>query len=73
MRTIQQLCVAGVLTLIFTISAAAGVMQTPGVTAGGDMLTPGVTAAGEIQFPGATGNPMTDVLLGFLLNLSSLL
>ena len=73
MRNIQQLCAAGVLTLIITISAFAGVIQTPGVTAAGEMLTPGVAATGETQFPGATADPMTDILLGFLLNLSSLL
>lgn len=84
MRSIKQLCVAAVLTLVVTIPTFAGVMQTPGDTVAGDMQTPttttsgemqtpGVTAAGVIHNPGATADPLTEMALGFLLNLSSLL
>jgi hypothetical protein len=84
MRNIKQLCVAAVLTLVITIPTFAGVIQTPGdtvngvtpppdATATGEMQTPGVNAAGDMQFPGATTDPLTEMALGFLLNLSSLL
>jgi hypothetical protein len=39
----------------------------------GDMLTPGVNAQGEMSTPGATANTVTEMALGFLLNVSSLL
>jgi hypothetical protein len=48
-------------------------MSFPGVTAQGVTEAPGVTAMGDMQTPGATTNPMTEMALGFLLNLSSLL
>ena len=73
MRNIQQVCAVAALTLTIAFSTLAGEIQAPGVTAAGVMQTPGVTAAGVIQFPGATADPMTEMALGFLLNLSSLL
>lgn len=62
MRSIRQFCAAFVLTLILTISAFAG-----------DMGFPGVTAPGEISTPGVTASTVIDVALGLLLNVSSIL
>ena len=64
MKRLQQFCVITTLTLTLALSAFAG-----------EMGCPGVTAAGEMQFPGvsATADPVTEVALGFLLNAASLL
>lgn len=73
MTNIRQFCAAVTLMLVLTFSAFAGDIQLPGSTVAGQMQAPGATAAGEIQFPGATADPLTEMALGFLLNLSSLL
>lgn len=73
MRSIRQFCAVFVLTLVLALSAFAGDMGFPGITAPGEMQTPGVTAADEISIPGVTVDPLTEMSLGFLLNLSSLL
>jgi hypothetical protein len=75
MTNFRQFCAAVTLMLVLTFSAFAGDIQLPGqtVTFAGDTQTPGVTAAGEILTPGATADPLTEMALGFLLNLSSLL
>jgi len=62
MRIIRQFCAVTGLTMALAFSAFAG-----------DMLTPGVNAPGEISTPGATANTVTEMALGFLLNVSSLL
>ncbi|HEV2912036.1 MAG TPA: hypothetical protein VGX92_01860 [Pyrinomonadaceae bacterium] len=84
MKNIRQVCAAAVLTLTLAFTTFAGVIQAPGVTTTSEMSfpgvtaqgvteAPGVTAMGDMQTPGATTNPMTEMALGFLLNLSSLL
>ena len=73
MKKLQQFCFITTLTLTLALSALAGEMGFPGVTAAGDMQAPGASAAGEIQLPGATADPLTEMALGFLLNVSSLL
>lgn len=73
MKTFRHFCTAVVLTLSLALSAFAGEMQFPGITATGDMQAPGVSAAGEIQLPGATADTVTEMALGFLLNVSSLI
>ncbi|HYX71232.1 MAG TPA: hypothetical protein VE732_00555 [Nitrososphaera sp.] len=74
MRNIQHVCAVAVLTLILAFSTLAGEIQAPGVTAAAGVIQPpGVSTAGEIQLPGATADPLTEMALGFLLNLSSLL
>lgn len=73
MTNIRQICAVVVLTLALAFSTIAGDMQAPGITSSGDMQTPSVSAAGDMQFPSATADPLTEMALGFLLNLSSLL
>ena len=73
MKNLRSLCAATVLTFLLTLSAFAGDMQFPSVTATGDMSAPGATTAGEILLPGATYDPMTEIMLGFLMDAASLL
>jgi hypothetical protein len=73
MRSIQKLCAAFGLTIILAISAFAGDMLGPGLTATGEMSTPGVSATGDIQAPGVIADPTTEVALGFLLDVLSLI
>jgi hypothetical protein len=73
MKKLQQFCVITTLTLTLTLSAFAGEMGCPGVTANNDTPPPSGNVAGEILTPGATTDTMTEMALGFLLNLSSLL
>ncbi len=72
MRTIQHFCVASVLTLTITISAFAGVMQTPGAPAPDEQQTSSETVAGEMSTPSVTDDSLMEIALGFLLDVSSL-
>lgn len=52
MRNVRQLCAATFLTLIVTISAFAGEMQTTGITnQPTDQQTPGTSVTGQISTP----------------------
>jgi hypothetical protein len=72
-KNVRQFCIAVVFTIGLTIPVFAGEIQLPGENASVKPQTPGTTAAGEISFPGATADPLTEMALGFLLNVSSLL
>jgi len=61
MKKFQQLCAAFILMLSLSFSAFAG-----------EILLPGVTAPGEMHTPGATADPVMEIALGMLLNVSSL-
>lgn len=73
MRTFRQLCAVTVLTLILSLSAFAGEMQTPSVTAPppssqtsstGEMQTPSASVAGETETPlAADADSMTAMAL----------
>jgi hypothetical protein len=62
MRGVRQFCAAAVLTLTITLSASAG-----------EISFPGEAVAGEISTPGVTADPVMEIALEFLLNVSSLL
>lgn len=62
MKSFQQLCAAAVLTLLLTIPAFAGDMQTPGTPTSDDGQTSG-SIAGSIM----------ELAVGYWLNMSSLL
>jgi hypothetical protein len=72
MKKLQQLCVAGVFTLVLTTATFAGDIQTPGVTQQlppsdeSSAITPGDIATGGIQNPERTSNPVTDIALSLL-------
>jgi hypothetical protein len=62
MRKIRCLCTAAFLAIVFTTSAFAGDIQTPGVTSPPSQTT---SATGDIQLPGASasgqmGTPLTS-------------
>lgn len=57
MRNFRQLCAATFLTLIITVSAFAGDMQTPGIIT---QPTQQTSATGDIQTPGASVTGQTD-------------
>ena len=73
MSNIRQICTVVVLTLVLASSAIAGDMQAPGITSSGEISLPGETVAGEISTPGVTADMVTEIALGILLNVSSLL
>lgn len=79
MKKLQQFCAIATLTLTLTISAFAGEMGCPGVTATCELTPPSVEAeniAGDTQTPSTmddTGDSIMEIALGLLLDVSSLL
>lgn len=73
MKSFRYLTFAVVLTLLLSVTALAGDISSPGITAPGDIGTPGITAFADVATPGKTGdqhNPgITEGVLGFLLDL----
>jgi hypothetical protein len=54
MKQLRQLCAAGALTLALALSAFAGDIDTPGITA--PPPPPSQSVTGEIQTPGVTSS-----------------
>jgi hypothetical protein len=54
MKTVKAICTATILALALSVSAFAGDIASPGITATGEILTPGATTSGNIGSPGAT-------------------
>jgi hypothetical protein len=79
MKKLQQFCVIATLTLTLTISAFAGEMGCPGVTATCELSPPPVVTeniAGDMHTPSATDgtdDSFMEIALGLLLDVSSLL
>lgn len=83
MKNLRRFCAAVALALVFTFSAFAGEMSTPGdvppppppqnqVATTGDIGCPGVSAMGEMSTPGAVAvDPVTEAALGLLQSLLS--
>ena len=71
MKKLQNLCVAGVFTLVLTTATFAGDIHTPGSPeppppAGSSATTPGDIATGGIQNPQATSDSVVDIALNLL-------
>ncbi len=76
MKKLQQFCAIATLTLTLTISAFAGEMGCPGVTATCELSPPPVEVeniAGDMQTPSVTDETVMEIALGWLLDVSSLL
>jgi len=76
MKKLQQFCVIATLTLTLTISAFAGEMGCPGVTATCELSPPPAgseNTAGDTHTPSATDDSVLEIALGLLLDVSSLL
>jgi hypothetical protein len=72
-NSIRQFCAAFLMTFLLAIPAFSGDMGFPGVNRPAEQPPPAATTAGEILTPGATGDPVIEIALGFLLDVSSLL
>jgi hypothetical protein len=83
MKKLQQLCATVVLTLAFALSAFAGDMSFPGVTAPppppqqssatGDIGMPGAFATGEMSGPGVVAlDPAIGTALSLLQSIFSI-
>jgi len=74
MKKLQQLCMAGVFTLVLTTATFAGDIQTPGITQppppppdGLSAITPGDIETGPgVQNSQATSDSVTDIALNLL-------
>lgn len=76
MKKLQQFCVIATLTLTLTISAFAGEMGCPGVTASCELTPPSVeteNTSGDMHTPSATNDSVLEIALGLLLDVSSLI
>lgn len=76
MRSLRQYCVALFLASLLATQAFAGDMGFPGVNVPQEVEPPPPPAeqvAGDTQFPGAMADPVTEIALAFLLDVSSLL
>lgn len=73
MIKIRQFYAAALLTLALTFPTYAGDMGCPGVTATCQTITAIETVASEMQDSSAIGDPVMEIALSFLLDVSSLL
>ena len=80
MKKLQQLCMAGVFTLVLTTATFAGDIQTGGITqppppppAESSATTPGDIATGGIQSPQAISDSVADIALNLLQTMLSVL
>lgn len=73
MKKLQQLCMAGVFTLVLTTATFAGEISTPGLTPPPppppdelSATTPGDIATGGLQNSGAISDSVADIALNLL-------
>jgi hypothetical protein len=71
MKKLQQLCMAGVFTLVLTTATFAGDIATPGKTQppppdGSSAITPGDIHTGGVQNPQAMSDSVADIALNLL-------
>ena len=71
MKKLQQLCMAGVFTLVLTTATFAGDISTGGFTQpppppASSATTPGDIQTGGIQSPQAISDSVTDIALNLL-------